>query len=127
MSTATTLSFESRTAAYLRQNNGRFDSDRHLDALTSRQLRQVSRIERKSSFRGINTPILLDEAASYRGPVSLPDLGATDPHSRMMIHFGYALQDKGKRIYAGTVSTATRAHRRATNKAARLARRAHRR
>lgn len=62
-----------------------------------------------------------------RAKVTLPELGAIDDHSKMMIRFGYLLQEKGKHIYAGTVPYATKVRRRVANKRARAARRAGRR
>lgn len=61
------------------------------------------------------------------GRVTLPELGAIDDHSKMMIQFGYALQNTGKHIYAGTVPYPTKVRRRTANKRARAARRAGRR
>lgn len=94
-------------------------------ALTPRQERQLALMDRRQDNK-VKAAVAAALPTPSRG-VTLPELGAVDDHSRMMLDFGYALQTQGKHIYAGTVPYQTKVRRRNTNKRARAARRAGRR
>jgi hypothetical protein len=117
VSNAKPMLHHDRIDNYLRQNG----ISRNLTIAQERQLDRGDRRERRDHSRENYLP------PASSGPVTLPDLGAIDPHSRMMIDFGYALQETGKHIYCGTVPYATKVRRRTANKRARAARRAGRR
>lgn len=113
------MSTERRDSNYSRQSGKIAFED-----LSQRQTRQLRRMHQRAQNR-------LDSAidVAISGPVKtmLPQLGATDDHSRTLLKMGYALQDMGKHIYTGSVPKKVKDARRATNRRARTARQVARR